>query len=521
VAPNGRVGCPIGTFRGSQALLARPKSSFLWHGSEVYSPGRLDGSRPSPRLGSSAVGSSAVDIVLVIGIGIALLWPVVWRVVCGRFDPFEPIVIFLAAYGVMFVVRPSAMLAKDEIVHYGPRATLDVSAGFTMMLTVAFLGALGFVAAYELSPRVKATRSICATPKAWDLDRVAVVAGILGGVGVIAFGIVLVSADGLQTLLLLFRGRSREFTEVIQVPSMYPWVASFVVVPAAMTALAIVWSRRTWMTVTLSVLLVAVVLLRTIPTGNRLVLLPLAGGVFVLYFIRRSARPSLITLVAVGIVAAFGSAFLSDLRGRSARGESTADTAVNLASNPSRVAAPLTTGPDTEMAATLSAAVTVITDHLGYQYGRIIFVDFLTRPVPRAVWPSKPDPPRDRLAEELWPVETQQGPLNPAFSVLMYFYWDFAIPGVVGGLALYGLVARRLYDYFLRHSKDIKAQVFYSLAVWFLVIALRDGPVDTTANIAVGLLPVLLIFRLASAWSARQERLSSRSAERGNDLTDA
>ena len=57
---------------------------------------------------------------------------------------------FATAYGVMFVVRPAAMLAKDAVSYTGPRTTLDVSATFTEMLAIALLGAVSFVAAYEL-----------------------------------------------------------------------------------------------------------------------------------------------------------------------------------------------------------------------------------------------------------------------------------------------------------------------------------------------------------------------------------
>jgi hypothetical protein len=53
--------------------------------------------------------------ILVGGTGIVLALPLVVRIVWRTFDPFEPIVIFSLAYGVMFVARPASMLAHGLI----------------------------------------------------------------------------------------------------------------------------------------------------------------------------------------------------------------------------------------------------------------------------------------------------------------------------------------------------------------------------------------------------------------------
>jgi hypothetical protein len=66
------------------------------------------------------VSSEAVDAILVLTIAGVLVPPIAGRVRVKRFDPFEPIVVFTAAYGVMCVVRPAAMLAKSAIFYAGP-----------------------------------------------------------------------------------------------------------------------------------------------------------------------------------------------------------------------------------------------------------------------------------------------------------------------------------------------------------------------------------------------------------------
>jgi hypothetical protein len=110
------------------------------------------------------------------------------------------------------------------------------------------------------------------------------------------------------------------------------------------------------------------------------------------------------------------------------------------------------------------------------------------------LWPEKPRSSRQRLVATIWPVEAARGGLNPEFSVLLYFFWDFSYPGVLLGLALYGVLARALFQYYLLHSSHLPVQVFFALGLWFLPFAVRDNPVDTTVNLTFGLAPILFVF---------------------------
>lgn len=227
-------------------------------------------------------------------------------------------------------------------------------------------------------------------------------------------------------------------------------------------------------------------------------ILLLLGGGFVFYYLRRAARPSPVALIALAMIALVSSAFLSDLRGRATRGENVAQTIVR-STQPGRVVAPFRSGPDSEMAAVLAAALTQIPNKLHYTYGRTIFGDLVSRPVPRVLWSEKPMPPRDKLTASLWPIEQQKGRINPEFSVLLYFFWDFGVPGVLAGMIAFGVAARALFEYFLNHRYAPAVQVLYTLALWFVVIGLRNSPVDTF---------ILLMFVVFPAWLAARISLS-------------
>lgn len=450
---------------------------------------------PASPIQSGRASTEVTRFLLVSAIAVVLLIPIAERIIRRRFDPFEPIVIFALAYNVMFVIRPAAMIARDDLAFHGPRTRLDVSATFSEMLVLALLGAVGFVIGYELAlGRRLAGRLRCLCEV--DTRRVIGGATLLAGVGILAFVAFIASTGGFSTFLLLFRGTTSELEESIAETSFYIWEALLFLIPSVLIFFAFGLDRRRKMLLLAALGLTLLFLLRTVPLGTRIALLPLLGALFVFFYIRRASRPSLISFAAVAAVALLGSAFLSDLRGRGTRGETVPDTVLR-ATKPSRLFTPFTSGPDTEMAPALAAAIAVIPSDLHYTYGRTLIGDLVSRPVPRALWNDKPSIPRKRLIAYLWPIESARRTINPEFSALLYFYWDFGPPGIVAGLLLYGIVARLSFEYFIRHRSNLPVQVLYSLSLPFLAIAIRDGPVDTLIRVVFVVLPALLIFRVA------------------------
>ena len=442
--------------------------------------------------------TTALRIGLVVAIGGVLAAPLAARVLRRRFDPFEPIVLFVLAYGVMFVVRPAAMLAEHHLAWEGSHGPTEVSGTFSKMLALALVGAVAFVAAYETPVGrrlVSGWRGLgeLATP------RVIAVALVTGGLGVASFVAFLVfSSDGLSSLALIFRGRSEELSKDVAGTTFYLWYSFFLLVPATLVLVAVGLERRRKALVLAGLAFGALFLLRTVPLGARIAMLPLFGGAFVFFYLRRSRRPSVVVLVGLALVALLGSAFLSDLRARGTRGESVSQTVVR-ATRPHWIVSQLVSGPDTEMAPVLAAALTRIPQKLHYTYGRTIFGDLVARPIPRALWSDKPEPPRDKLIDSLWPLERKKDGINPEFSVLLYFFWDFGIPGVVVGMFLFGVGARALFEYFQNYRHSSAAQLLYALALWFIVIGLRNSPVDTFVQLVFVVLPAWLAVRL-SEW---------------------
>jgi hypothetical protein len=440
--------------------------------------------------------SYALDSLLVVMIGVVLAAPVLARIARRKFDIFEPIVLFAVVYGVMFVARPAAMLLEDSLVYEGPRSTLDVSRTFTEMLVMALFGALAFVVGYWLSLGGRLARAHRPPREDFRVGRVTVAALLFGLVGVCSLGLFAASSGGVRLVdAILHSGRNTELLEPSG-SSMYVRFLFLVIIPAALVVLVLGLDRRSVPLVVAALALAALLVAEASPIGSRITLLPLLGGVYVLYYVRRSARPSLLAVLVVAAVAVLGSTFLSDLRGRAARGESVGET-IARATSPSRLLDSVATGPDTEMAPALSAALGVIPERLSHTHGATVFGDLVLRPIPRALWQGKPQIPRHKLLATIWPIEYARGTINAEFSALLYWYWDFGVLGVIVALVAYGILARYLYEYFGLHREHPYVQVLYSLSLWFVVIGLRDSPVDTFVRACFVLLPVWLIFVFA------------------------
>ena len=80
---------------------------------------------------------------------VVLLAPILYRVVLGRFDLFEPIKLFAAMYALIFVVRPAYMLAESENTFVIGLESVNYSNYVTEMQVAALIGAVGFVFGYE------------------------------------------------------------------------------------------------------------------------------------------------------------------------------------------------------------------------------------------------------------------------------------------------------------------------------------------------------------------------------------
>jgi hypothetical protein len=433
------------------------------------------------------------DGLVLAAMGATLLAPIVIRVLQRRFDPFEPIVIFAVAFGAMFLVRPLAMLAQGNFVYERSSQTISVSDTFSEMLVLAAAGAAAFVGAYALPLGKRLGSSLQAPGISFHSSRVLAGSLVAAGAGLVLTGLFL-AAEGV-TLDLIFAGRSLRLTEAYRSSSAYLAHGPYLLAPSALMLFVVGRAHSRKGFVLLAGIIAVILLALSVPTGSRMLLLPFVGAAVVYHYVAGKTRPGILTLVALLLVSCFVSKLLLDAR---AEGGSAGGTAVSTLRNPEQMLDPLTSDADAEMAPALAAALRVIPQDVDFMRGGATAGDFLRRPIPRELWRDKPLSPRETLIARLWPSEYLHGVANPEFSVLLYFYLDFALLGVIVGMALYGIIARFIYEHFRRNADSLVVRLVFSFSVPFVAIALRDSPVDTFVRAAFIFLPVLLVFRFAA-----------------------
>jgi hypothetical protein len=444
-------------------------------------------------------------VLLSVGVLVALTLPIGWRAAHRRFDPFEPVLVFALAWGVMFVVRPIAIVVRDDTSFYG----VDIGPTLPKAVLLGLVGAVAFIIGYELTAGRRLAAGLPAAPESVDPARVLGGAVVVSALGVLALALVLLP-DGVDGLDVFLNGRSGELNALIESSTLYLWYGSLFVIPAALAGFTIALTTRTTTSVVLAVVLIGLALLRTLPTGNRIFLLVLFGGMLVFAFLHRARRPGVTGLV-VGLAGALLLSY-AVLVFRTPDTRSSVFTALEaLAEAPQRLFRPLTQEPDAEMAPALAGALIVVPDEFGYRFGGATFGDLILRPIPRELWSGKPEIPGRKVTAEVWPVARETGSFDPAFTPLLSFYWDFGIPGAFVGMALIGVLARALYEYLLLRPRSFGTQLLYSGALWYVAVTVRHDPVSVFIWGLVLFVPLIGILAFASRRLGVNDQARSRS----------
>ena len=441
--------------------------------------------------------------MLAAGVVLVVALPLVWRGARRRLDPFEPVVIFALAWGVMFGVRPIAIVIRNDESFYG----VDVRPTLDDAVLLGLLGAVCFLVGYESRLGTRLARQL-PLPRARELSsRTLAGAVIAGGLGIAALALFLLPADGWSAVETFFRGRSTELNELLADSPHSFWWLSLLVVPAALFAFAVAYATRDAAAIAVSVVLTGVALLRTLPVGSRLYLLVLVGGMIVFAYLHARRRPGMVALMVGLAVALVISYAVLEFRYSETR-TGVVGVLDGLVSAPAEVLRPVYEGADAEMAPALAGALSVVPSDLGYRYGGATVGDLVVRPIPRQLWPGKPQPHVLVVTERVWPEARASGSFQPTFSPLMSFYWDLGLVGVFIGMTVYGVLARIAYAYYRRAEDSFGVQLLYAAGLCAFVFVLRADPVLAVTHLVIVLAPLLALLALTPRLEPDVARLS-------------
>jgi oligosaccharide repeat unit polymerase len=221
------------------------------------------------------------------------------------------------------------------------------------------------------------------------------------------------------------------------------------------------------------------------------------------WYLKRGTQPSLLTItVSLAIVFVFGISAARDYRNPYAHGLTLSESLTKPISSPHSALNQFFDGADTAMVVNLAVEMQFVPEEISFKHGQT-YLGALARPIPRALWPSKPRAADTELTEKIFPTIARGGG-GFSFSLFGEPFLNFGWLGVFLIPALLGVVWRALYVWFQRAPRNPSVIALYAVNWPFMVIYMRGGiGVDYQRQLIV-VIPLLVAITLAE--------LRSRSA---------
>lgn len=434
--------------------------------------------------------------------------PVLVRTAQRRLDPFEPLVIMSIAAFVLFFVRPVWMWVSNKWT-LGP---YDLRTDLTGTEAVVIVGFAGLVAGYAVPAGRRVAARLPSVPDGWDPGRLLLACGVVLVLAAVLFANFIGSHDLVGTVKNYFSGRSTDLFNTLTrqgSTSGYFYLAPYVAIPIALILVENGTRFRSRVSLAMAAVVAVIVLLMTVPRGDRGLMLTLILPLIVLYYTRRGRRPRALAIVALLVVGMLVFTALINFRAKATRTTSLPDAIGHTLSSPLKGVDDFMLGPDVSMISILGAQYENMPRLLDYRPGGTLF-STIAEPVPRAVWPNKPTVPQFDVFAALFPANAAQTKGGFTSSMFGDFYAD---SGFIGSLLygfLIGFVMRLTWEYWRQRQDNRGVTLLFAAILPMFVILMRANLSATFGFSIVLIAPIPLILWWASRGRVRAPALASR-----------
>ncbi|MEA2511548.1 MAG: hypothetical protein QOJ59_1035 [Thermomicrobiales bacterium] len=449
-------------------------------------------------VGAGATGLILAEFVvsvrwlIVVASAIVSLYPFVVGAMLRRFDFFEPIYIFAISYLVLFVIRPVFDLTHDGglpmLLGYSLEAT------YTEALAVGLIGACSIYAGYYLGLGTRIGRAAPVPSGEWYYGTLNITILCMIAVSAAIFLYFVSSIGGVGGLLLMIRGRSVGRDEILTSTSGYLYSAPYwlISVGILMVAISPKWTSPR---AVLGFSLVLASQVMSVGNGDRSGFIPIACSLGLIAYLRQGSRPRIATITLVSVTVFFlGITLPREFRNVDDR-RSSSETAFASVAHPGKAVREFFEGLDTAMVGGLAEEILIVPSRLDYQLGRT-YLDDLSRPVPRALWPSKPRSGDEQLMQVLWP-DFYRMHIRFYFSMFGEPYLNLGVVGVTFFGIVFGVLWKALYVWFAKDPRNTTVIALYALNWPFVFVYMRGGVgVDYQRQVIV-VLPAVMALVIA------------------------
>jgi hypothetical protein len=451
-------------------------------GIEALRPVRLGAALGVIALGLAA-GAFGMLIVTYPAPGLTgLLWivtlsPILIRIVQRRFDPFEPIQTIAVTFFILYALRPFA----EQVAGITYFDNQYMRGGLVWAEEISLAGISSLYLGYAIWSGRAIARRAPAVPQSWDPERsvrfgiwVLVWCGLLTGL--------FAASVGPGTLFHFYLGRTTTSYQTFLSVAGYVGLGPYLSIPAAVI-FAFAFARlRTFKTLLLLIVSLAIAAFISFPQGNRTYILALVFPLLVFPYLRKGSRPSAGTTVLAIIAAILALNFFLAIRDVGKRGP-LLGTLTGTVTHVGHQLSKFATGVDLAEFSVLELEAEAYhqkVDPLTYHPAQTL-LSLVVYPLPRHLIGTKPPAAGQFVVNRLFPPKGgQRASFNPAM------FGDFWADGGYVTIFLYcfiiGIGIRFFWEYFVLYSDSEGVQVVFAMLLPLLVIMIRNSIVDAIAR---------------------------------------
>jgi len=415
--------------------------------------------------------------------GLLLLIPFLAAFFRGEFDPFEPVYLWAALYGYIYVFKPAGRIVSGAGFTYSA-ASLDKA------LAISIFGLLVFYVSYYSAAGRNLARHLPVMRGYMDARK-------LRGCG---WFFVLLGAAGLWEYMSIsggwrvFWSKPHGFGGRIDLTTAYVYQLPEFMIAGFFILCQERFSRGLLRLRDIIVLFVASlggVGIYSVIWGRRTFIAWVALTLPMLYYFGKRQRPRVTTLMAMGTVLFAIMLLVPIYRSYWHLG---ANFDEMLALNPTEVATVSALGQGDEFD-TYLAEVGLVPDSIEYDYF-FVYSDVFFHWIPRSIWKDKPAVLNRHFAEFLGKSRIGAG---SAESILGDFWAQLGWIGVVIGMLASGILWRAFYEYYRGSPQNLLAHLLYAVALPNMFSYIAQAP----WNAFWKWLPILLPSAVFAFWYAR------------------
>lgn len=391
---------------------------------------------------------------------------------------FEPILLISAMYLAVFVFMPIHDILANDTLQFG-KYVMGGGVKATVILTVSYF-ALYIGYSYKL--KIRNDRSNFKIIKFLEIPDnkikiVEFVSTIIWIVSIVLYIIYIVTTRGLSLRYILTAGLSGEYNAELTMSSPLAFLNKFGNSLAVPFLYIWIFSDNK----AKKIFILVFTLIIYFVNGSRYIMIIFLAGPLVYHYIKKKKSPSIFTVSLLLCILLITCAFIAVVRVGVRAGNSFDFSSFTLDDlfNPFY--------SNFTLYKTFYGVVEVFPKEYPYQLGRGMIFGTLILMIPRAIWHGKP---QEAIVDYIkWGINVRASESGLAYNNIGEYYVEFGIIGCIFFMLLFGVVCRRMKDWYNSENRTTTSLVLYSVTYPLIFALINAG--WTPANFYTVLFTVL------------------------------